>query len=74
MGSEMCIRDRSRWVNVPAVSVRAVAVFASGEPDETVPSKDAIREAQEQAQAGFGVNGGWSSFVSSSGWANLERR
>lgn len=40
----------SRWVSVPAVSVRAVAVFASGEPDKTPPSEDAIRKAQEQAQ------------------------
>ena len=55
-GERNCWGDLlSRWVNVPAVSVRAVAVFASGEPDETLPSKDAIREAQEQAQAGFGV-------------------
>ena len=55
-GERNCWGDLlSRWVNVPAVSVRAVAAFASGEPDETLPSKDAIREAQEQAQAGFGV-------------------
>ena len=26
----------SRWVNVPAVAVRAVAVFASSAPDETI--------------------------------------
>ena len=40
-----------------------MAVFASGEPDSTLPSEDAIREAQEQAireaqeqaQAGLGV-------------------
>lgn len=37
------------------VGTRAVAVFASGEPDETRPSKHAIREAQEQAREGFGV-------------------
>lgn len=33
--------------------MRAAAAFASGQPDET--SKDAIREAQEQARAGCGV-------------------
>ena len=43
----------SRWVNVPAVDVRAIAVFASSTPDETMPSKDAIREVQQQAGAGL---------------------
>ena len=45
----------SRWVNVPAVAVRAVAVFASSAPDETMPSKDAIREVQQQARAALGA-------------------
>ena len=38
--------------NVPAVAVRAVAVFVSSTPDDTVSSKDAIREVQQQARAG----------------------
>ena len=37
----------------PAVAVRAVAVFASSAPDETMPSEDAIREVQQQARAGL---------------------
>ena len=45
----------SLWVNVPAATVWAVAVFASSAPDETMPSKNAIREAQQQARAGLGV-------------------
>ena len=42
-------------VSIPAVDVRAVAVFASSASDETVPSKDAIREVQQQARAGLGA-------------------
>ncbi|CAN0065761.1 unnamed protein product [Sphacelaria rigidula] len=54
-GERNCWGDLlSRWVNVPAVSVRAIAIFASGEPDETLPSKAAVREAQEQAREGLG--------------------
>ena len=46
-GEHNCGRDLlSRWVNVPAVAARAVAVFASSAPDETMPSKDTIREVQ----------------------------
>ena len=36
-GERNCWGDLlSTWMNVPAVSVRAVAVFASGGPDETL--------------------------------------
>ena len=46
-GERNCWKDfLSRWVDVPTVAVRAVAVFASSAPDETVLSKDAIREVQ----------------------------
>ena len=45
----------SQWVNVPAVAVRAVAVFVSSAPDEIMPSKDAIREVQQQAGARLGA-------------------
>ena len=44
-----------QWVNVSAVAVRTVAVFASSAPDETMPSKDVIREVQQQARTGLGV-------------------
>ena len=33
----------------------SVAVFASSASDETMPSKDAIREVQQQARAGLGA-------------------
>ena len=33
--------------------MRAVAVLASSAPDEIMPSKDAIREVQQQARAGL---------------------
>ena len=64
-GELNCWRDLlSRWVNVPAVVVRAVAVYASSAPDETMPSKDTIREVQQQARAGLGVTvSGPSSFI-----------
>ena len=45
----------SRWLNVPTVAVRAVAVFASSAPDETMSSKAAIREVQQQGRAGWGA-------------------
>ena len=35
--------------------VRAIAVFASSTPDETMPSKDAICEVQQKARAGLGA-------------------
>ena len=53
-GESKCWRDLlSRWVNVPVVAVRAVAVFANSAPDEIMPSKNAIREVQQQARAGL---------------------
>ena len=58
-GERNCLGDLlSRWVNVPVVTVRAVAVFAGSAPVETMPSKDAIREVQQQGRAGLSV--GWS--------------
>ena len=44
-----------RWINVPAVAVRVIAVFASSVPDQTLPSKGTIREVQLQQQAGLDV-------------------
>ena len=35
----------SRWVTVPSVSVRSSAVYAASDPDETLLSKQAIRDA-----------------------------
>ena len=45
----------SRWVNIPAVAVRAVVVFANSAPDETMPLKDAICEVQQQLRGGLGA-------------------
>ena len=42
-----------RWINVPAVAVRAIAVFASSVPDETLPSEDTMRQVQLQQQVGL---------------------
>ena len=42
-------------VNVLTGAMRTVAVFVSSAPDETMPSKDAFREVQQQARAGSGV-------------------
>lgn len=44
----------SRLMNVPEMSVRAVVVFFSGEPDETSQSENAIREVHEYRRAVFG--------------------
>ena len=47
-GERNCWGDLlSRLVFVPVVAVRAIAVFASSAPDETMPSKDVIREVQQ---------------------------
>lgn len=42
----------SRWMNVPSMSVRAAAVFASSEPDEMLLSKDTICGKHAQAWSG----------------------
>ena len=45
----------SWWVIVPSVSVRASAVYAASEPDETLPSKQAIRDGQHALRANLGT-------------------
>ena len=35
--------------------MRAVVVFVSSAPDETMPSRDAVRDVQQQAKAGLGA-------------------
>ena len=65
----------SWWVNVPAVAVRAVAVFANSAPDKIMPSNDAIHEVQLQAKAGLSTMvSGASSFTTPVGRAtkNIE--
>ena len=45
----------SRWVTVPSVSVHAIAVYAASAPDETLPSKQVIRDAQQASRANLGT-------------------
>ena len=63
----------SRWVNVSAVAVRAVMVFGRNALDETMPSKDEIREVQQQTRAGSRVIvSGASSFTTPVGRATKD--
>ena len=75
-GERSCWGDLlSRLVNVPAVAVRAVAVFASSAPDEAMPSKDAIHEVQQQARAGLSTKvSGASSFTTPVGRARKDNK
>ena len=41
----------SRWVNVPALPIRAVAVFSPCDADDSLPSKGVIRQAQRKELA-----------------------
>ena len=63
----------SQWVNVPALAERAVAIFASSAPDKTTPSKDPIREVQQQARSCLSVMvSGASSFTTLVGRATKD--
>ena len=54
--------------------MRAVAVFANSAPDETMPSKDAIREVHHQARTGLSAMvSGASSFTTSVGRATQDK-
>ena len=73
-GERNCWGDLlSRWVNFPAATVRAVAVFARSAPDETMPMKDAIREVQQQARTSLGaIFSGASLFTTPVGRATMD--
>ena len=45
----------SRWVRVPALPVRAVAVFGPRDQDDSMPSKAVVRQAQQKAPATNGT-------------------
>ena len=45
----------SRWVRVPALPVRAVAVFGPCDRDDSMPSKAVVRQAQQKALATDGT-------------------
>ena len=46
----------SRWVKVPSVPVRSVAVHSPCDSDDSLPSPDVIRAAQRKAVADLGDN------------------
>ena len=46
----------SRWVKVPSVPVRSVAVHSPCDADDSLPSVDVIRAAQRKAVADLGDN------------------
>lgn len=68
-GERNCWGDLlSRWVNVPSVSMRSVAVFMPSQPDVSMPSKQVVREAQQVSRAETSSDAA-SSFVSPIGRA-----
>ena len=60
----------SRWVSVPALPVRAVAVFSPCDQDDSLPSKAVVRQAQQKALATDGTE--VKSFESAVGLAVLD--
>ena len=60
----------SRWVSVPALPVRAVAVFSPCDQDDSLPSKAVVRQAQQKALATHGTE--VKSFESAVGLAVLD--
>ena len=49
-GERNCWGDSlSRWVKVPRAMIRSIALFAGSQPDDTMPSKEVIHEAQLEA-------------------------
>ena len=56
-GERNCWGDLlSRWVKVPSVPVRSVAVHSPSDADDSLPSVDVIRAAQRKAVADLGDN------------------
>ena len=43
----------SRWVSVPALPVRAVAVFSPCDQDDSMHLKAAVRQAQQKAPVSY---------------------
>ena len=63
----------SRRVTVPSVSDRAFAVFAATGPDETLASKQAIRNTQQAPRANLGTLAvGTTSFMTNDGHVTLD--
>ena len=65
----------SQWVTVPSVSVRATAVYAASAPDETLSSKQVIRDAQQASRANLGtLASGATSFMTNIGQVRLDAK
>ena len=63
----------SRWVTAPSVSVRVSAVYAASEPDETLPFKQVIQDAQQASRANLGtLAAGATSFMTDDMQATLD--
>ena len=63
----------SRWVTAPSVSVRVSAVYAASEPDETLPFKQVIQDAQQASRANLGtLAAGATSFMTDDGQVTLD--
>ena len=75
-GDRNCWGDLlSRWVTVPSVSVCATAVYAASAPDETIPSKQVIRDAQQASRANLGtLASGATSFMTNVGQVSLDTK
>ena len=60
-------------MTVPSVSVRATAVYAASAPDETLPSRPVIRDAQQAPRANLGtLASGAASFMTNVGQVSLD--
>ena len=73
-GDRNCCDDLLlRWLNVPSVSARTSAVHASSEPDDTLPSKQAIWDAQQVPRANLGtLAAGATSFMTGDSQVTLD--
>ena len=57
------------------MSVRATAVYADSAPDETLPSKQVIRDAQKASRANLGTPAsGATSFMTNVGQVSLDAK
>ena len=73
-GARNCWGDLlSRCVTAPSVSVRSTAAYADSAPDETLPSKQVIRDAQRASRANLGtLASGATSFMTNVGQVSLD--
>ena len=60
------------WVTVSSVSVRATAVYAASALDETLPSKQVIRDAQQAPRANLGTLASGATVMTNVGQVSLD--